>query len=241
MQLNQDVVKEALDRDGYAVVRSAFSVQEISRMRNEITDLLETAPPSRGFRNGRNFGPLSPTSRLGTQLLDGRVTCGGLAPRQIYVHCDTYNGWHVDGPPLSAAEFPPDAAWMYKAVLYLQDHTDRDGFSAVRGSHKQGGPKYARCHFSTRAGDLIVFHHSLYHAGRLPNVLLANFAWGLKRLQIVDDCGRQRMLGLTRFLSSTPAVRRLAVFILFATLEEVGAKFHGMYKAHGAPRKEFVA
>ena len=48
MEVRGGGIKEALERDGYAVVRNVFSPEEIARMRGEVTALLAACPVHQG-------------------------------------------------------------------------------------------------------------------------------------------------------------------------------------------------
>lgn len=104
-----------------------------------------------------------------------RVPFGGDLPTQLHVHADTYNDWHVDFEPLGRKSVTRISAiggaspWIYKIAIFLQDHPQRDGLSVIPGSHKEGNAPGAILHINTGGGDIIIFNHRLYHAGRLPN------------------------------------------------------------------------
>jgi hypothetical protein len=90
-------IEEALERDGYAVVRGIFSTEEIARMRGEVTALIATR--ARPLNGGLCNGPVHRESDLARRLLDdARLASyfGGEPPCQIHVHADTFNDWHVD-------------------------------------------------------------------------------------------------------------------------------------------------
>lgn len=225
MEVRGGGIKEALERDGYAVVRDVFSPEEIARMRGEVTALL--AANARSINGGLIVGPVALEADLARRLLDdARLAAAveGEFPCQIHIHADTFNDWHADlEPPGWTAVFSGAPAWMYKIVIYLQDHPDRDGFSVVPGSHKEANTPRSPLHVSTRAGDIVVFDHSVRHAGRLPNRLIGALAWYLYRLRLLDTPGR--LFRLQHLLQPAPPVQRLAIFLLFATLRDIGQRY----------------
>jgi hypothetical protein len=225
MEVRGGGIKEALERDGYAVVRDVFSPEEIARMRGEVTALL--AANARSINGGLIVGPVPLEADLARRLLDdARLAAAveGEFPCQIHIHADTFNDWHADlEPPGWTAVFSGASAWMYKIVIYLQDHPDRDGFSVVPGSHKEANTPRSPLHVSTRAGDIVVFDHSVRHAGRLPNRLIGALAWYLYRLRLLDTPGR--LFRLQHLLQPAPPVQRLAIFLLFATLRDIGQRY----------------
>ena len=71
MEVRGGGIKEALERDGYAVVRDVFSPEEIARMRGEVTALL--AANARSINGGLIVGPVALEADLARRL-DRRVT-----------------------------------------------------------------------------------------------------------------------------------------------------------------------
>jgi hypothetical protein len=124
---------------------------------------------ARSINGGLIVGPVALEADLARRLLDdARLAAAveGEFPCQIHIHADTFNDWHADlEPPGWTAVFSGASAWMYKIVIYLQDHPDRDGFSVVPGSHKEANTPRSPLHVSTRAGDIVVFDHSGTLAG----------------------------------------------------------------------------
>jgi len=220
----ETTIKEALERDGYALLRGVFSAEEIAGMRDEATALLATE--SRTVNGGLVHGPAPRDSALARRLLDdGRLAfpCSDEFPCEVHIHANTYNYWHVDLP---APDCPVDGAppWMYKTVIYLQDHPDRDGISIAASSHREGNRPRAPSHVSTRAGDIVIFDLRVRHAGQLPNWVLGEFAWLQHRLGLVGKRG-YHVFRLQRLLRPAPATPRLALFLLFARHKEIGPKY----------------
>lgn len=231
MRIRTGRVDEALEQDGYAVVRGVFSADEIAGMRDEAADLLTTTE-ARRVAGGLVAGPVPAESALARRLLDDprlAFPCGGELPRLVHVHADTFNDWHADMRPLSQdVQCSAALPWMYKTVIYLEDHPDRNGISVVPGSHRQGNPPGAPLHLGTRAGDIVLFHHSIRHAGRLPSPLLTNLAWGLYRLGVIDNHGR--LFRLQHLLQPIPAVRRIAIFLIFAgSFAEINERYAALH------------
>jgi len=175
-------------------------------------------------------GPVPREADLARRLLnDVRLAshCGGELPCKIHLHANIVNDWHVDlKPPAPAGVFSGASAWI---AIFLQDHPDRDGLSVLPGSHKEGYAPRAPLHIATRAGDVVVFD---LRVGQLPNRaerLVQMLAWGLYRCRLVDETGRQRLLRLFRLLMQllqlTPATGRLAIFLFFASAEDIFRKY----------------
>jgi len=214
--LKDPIFMERLDRDGYAVVKQVFSTNEIAQLRGEARALLDSK--SRKMNGGLCHGPVCHESDLAERLLhEPRLAFGGRGelPRQIHVHANTYNYWHADLHPLNQNDLS-SAAWMYKVVIYLQDHSERDGLSVIPHSHKQGNTIYQPLHVCTRAGDIAVFHHSIQHAGRLPNAVLGNIASRLYRLRVIDTPGR--LYWFQNLFQLTCDIERLAIFLYYVAI-----------------------
>lgn len=226
MNIRDGGIKEELERDGYSVVRKVFSAEEIALMRGEAISLLATN--DRPVNGGVVCGPVPRESDLARRLLhDERLAShsGGRLPCQIHVHADTFSYWHADGePPDQTSVSSGDTAWMCKVVIYLQDHPDRAGFSVVPGSHRQGNTPRAPLHVGTFVGDVVVFEHCVRHAGRLPNRLIAEFAWLQHRLGLISEKG-YHVFRFQRLLQPTPAAERLAIFLSYAPLYDIPRRY----------------
>lgn len=220
---------EALDRDGYAVLTDVFSAEEIARMRRAAEASL--AAGSWYLNGGQGCGPLLPSSDLGRWLLhDERLVfpVDEKHPCRIYIHADTFNDWHADAAPGLHADLSHASAWMYKMVIYLQDHPERDGFSVVPGSHRKSKALRSPLHVTTRAGDVVVFDHRVIHAGRLPNRMLAEVGWRLFRLRLITEMGRQRLIWLQHLIQPKCTAKRLALFVIFSTLQDIERRSLGL-------------
>ena len=238
MNIQPGAIKKALERDGYAVVKDVFSAEEIAGMRGELRDLL--AKKSEPLNGGLCSGPVPRDSGLARLLHDPRLASpwSGELPCQMHAHVDTYNGWHVDfesptrKTPMRISGISPASTWIYKIAIFLQDHSDRDGLSVIPGSHEEGSTPRTPLHVCTRAGDIIIFNHRIWHAGRLPTGserLIETFASWLNGLHLVDYTGRQRLQRRFRMLQhlirSAPTRDRLAIFLFFETHYEIGRRY----------------
>jgi len=214
--------KEALEREGYAVVRNFFSTEEIAWMRGEVTATLARIA-RRAHNGGLLCTPKRHESRLASRLLDDAQLAnhwGGELPDTVEFQADTVHDWHVDmdiEPRTDAALLRIASGRMYKIAIHLQDHADRDGLSVIPGSHRDGNTRRAPLHLSTRAGDIVIFDLRIRHAGRLLNRtddLMATIAWRLHRLHLVDDAGRHKVFRWLRHtFQQKPAAERLAIFL----------------------------
>ena len=237
--IRSDGTKQALERDGYAVVTNVLSAEEIAWMRGEVIALL--ASKARPLYGGLCNGPVPrESSDLARQLLDDtRLAshCGSELPCEIHVHADTISNWHTDlGPPARTDMFSGAPAWMYKIAILLQDHPNRDGFSVVPGSHKEANPPCPPLHLATRAGDIIVFDLRIRHAGRLPNRIECLFTTPLWRLyqlrpRLIAETGQHlfRLFQQLRHLRA-PA-ERLAIFLYYARSRDLPGRYVALREA----------
>jgi hypothetical protein len=100
-------------------------------------------------------------------------------------------------------------------------------------------------HLATRAGDIVIFDLRIRHAGVFPNRaerLITAFAWWLHRLRLVDDAGRHRLIWRLRHpLEPGHPAERLAIFLAFATAEDVARRFAAFCEASEAEVAEASA
>ena len=226
MTIQDRGIKEALDRDGYCVVKDVFSAEEIACMRDKVTAMLAIrASPHNG---GISCKPERHESDLACRLLsDTRLAAcwGGELPAIVHFHADTVHDWHVDLEPPARSADSGGWASIYKITIYLQDHPHQDGLSVIPGSHKQGNMPRAPLHLGTRAGDIVIFDLRIRHAGRLPNRAeraMTTLAWWLLRSRLIDDTGRHHLFWrLRHLLQPRPAAGRLAVFLTFRTTKDI--------------------
>jgi hypothetical protein len=223
-------IREGLDRDGYAILRGVFSGEEVTWMRREVRAML--AKRARPHNGGLSCTPQPGESVLASRLLDdARVSpWKGELPSIIHLHQDTVHDWHVDlEPPAPATVFNGTPASMYKIAIYLQDHLQWDGLSVIPGSHKEANTPRAALHLSTRAGDLVIFDLRIRHAGHLPigaERMIATLTWWLYRVRLVNDPGRHRLYRRFRhLLQPGPAAERLAIFLTFATSQDIARTY----------------
>ena len=216
-------IKQQLEQDGYAILRGVFFSQEIVAMRQEAAAFLSSG--TRPVNGGVCAGPAPAMSALARRLAnEERLSfCNGELPRQIHVHAGTFNDWHADLEPLANENAVGEpSAWMHKIVIYLQDHPVRDGFSVVPGSHRKCNHRRAALHVDSRAGDIVIFHHSVRHAGRLPNRFIAIVSWRLYRLGFTQTAGS--LFWLQHFMQPKPAIPRLAIFVSFASFPDINRR-----------------
>jgi hypothetical protein len=95
---SQATIKEALERDGYAVARNFFSTEEIAWMRGEVTATLARIA-RRAHNGGLLCTPKRHESDLANRLLDDAQLAahwGGELPDTVEFQADTVHDWHVD-------------------------------------------------------------------------------------------------------------------------------------------------
>ena len=162
LTVSSDPVPEAseqLERDGWALVRGAFSSEDVAQLRKEIDDTFETIPPERARDDKAEFR---------YEMLNRSAACQAavahpailaviepLLGEDCHVIANTawrnppdFGGglWHCDaGPHVPRAEdIPWDDRIPYPVFaigthIYLQDCTRADGPTAVvPGSHRSG-------------------------------------------------------------------------------------------------------
>ena len=221
-------VNEALERDGYAVVRGAFSAEEIARMRCEVTALI--GAEARTLSGGLINGPVSRESALARRLLnDGRLAshCGGELACQVHIHADTLSDWHVHLEPALTPLCNGASAWIYSIVIYLQNHLDRDGLSVVP---RRSGQEYAS-HTPLHLGTQRWRHYHLRppHPARWAAPQPHRAPHCRVRVRSVHTpscrlCGPPTLVSTAPATSSSrhPSPERLAIFLLFHNAPRTG-------------------
>ena len=165
---------QQLERDGYAVIRGLFTPDEITRLRDEISDVFERDPPDeRGNRDPENaamfrYAMLNRSAAAQAAVAHPRLlsviepllgedchVIANTAWRNPAGHPGSHGGqgWHIDaGPHIPLPEgvrWPADIPHPVFAIgvhLYLQDCGIEEGPTGViPGSHLSGQhPPWAR-------------------------------------------------------------------------------------------------
>lgn len=177
-------LREAVERDGYAVIRNLLQPEEIARLRDSLRAHFE--------RSGRIEGlglhqPGASTSIPDIEwvfahqgILDAMK---GIARSDHLVftgnadaHRNMLSWWHKDTDEARGGCLPGDywsarEVGVYRAGIYLQDHhEDGHGLKVRPRSHRTRSPHEGVVEvLDTRAGDVVFFDIRLSHAGQLPD------------------------------------------------------------------------
>jgi hypothetical protein len=176
--------REAIERDGFFIVRNLLSPAEIARLRGELRE---------HFAHHRHFeglGKHQPNAAIEVPAAGWIFAHPGIvavfreltecANPVFTTNCDMHSNmlswWHKDTSENAGGCFKGDyfgkpSVGVYRAGIYLQDHDgDGRGLRVRPGSHHtrsidEGAPQV----LSTRAGDVIFFDMRLTHAGQLAD------------------------------------------------------------------------
>jgi ectoine hydroxylase-related dioxygenase (phytanoyl-CoA dioxygenase family) len=177
--------RDALERNGYAVLNGVLDAASVAAMRSAVDELLEIArrDPTKKHGGtlhlddildaGATFDPAWSSPRVLAAVAhvlgaDFHVFAAGFrGPRPGY----GAQALHADDVPIAAG----DPFRVATAIVPLVDFTENNGATrVVPGSHRdpvrdastEAGPSYPRERVITaRAGDAIVFNGHLWHSG----------------------------------------------------------------------------
>lgn len=189
-----------MEVDGYHVARGLLSGEEIARLR---------APLERHFETGGTW------ERLG--LYQGGLPCAVpelgwlfhhpaivdrfrelLATDDIvfsgnaHANLNLISKWHRDTQEARGGVFDGDyfarpECRVYRAAVYLQDHTDGLGLRIRRGSHRvREADALPAETLLTRTGDVIFFDYRTEHSGVLPDPFERAMIYAARRLKHPD-------------------------------------------------------
>ncbi len=214
-------IKEAIERDGYAVVRSLLTPSEIDRLRDALIAHFA------GEWRWEGLGKHQPNAALEIPAISWLFTHPPIvaAFRTLFgredlvftTNCDAHmnmlSWWHKDtsegaGGCFSGNYFAREKCGVYRAGVYLQDHlSNPHGLKVRRGSHHarwldSGEAVILR----TRAGDVVFFDIRTTHAGQFADpvetVLLRAGRWLRREAEAAAIKDRyQRFLGKRQKLS----------------------------------------
>ncbi|MEN3976266.1 hypothetical protein [Emcibacter sp. SYSU 3D8] len=172
-----------IEADGYYVARDLLSRDEVARLRAELSRHF----PSGGQpeRLGRYQGGL-PCALPGLAWIfhhPGIVTMFRelLGTREVvfsgngHANLNLISKWHRDTQDKRGGVFVGDyfarpECRVYRAAIYLQDHTDGLGLRIRRGSHRvRDATGLPADTLLTRTGDVIFFDYRTEHSGVLPD------------------------------------------------------------------------
>lgn len=238
LPLEGDSMRRALDEDGFILVKSLISAEEIASLRNVVRGYLT----KRGDRF--SLGKTQPNAAAIVPGLDfifahERVLAtfkSVLGPDQVVFtgHCDIHmnmlSGWHKDsgeafGGYFKGDYFAADDCKVYKIALYLQDHPEQgDGLTIRRGSHRTPDIKHGEAiKLPTRAGDAVIFDVRLNHTGQLPNAIENGFK-ALSRMFTGGDRTKQDPAFVTAlkglYWKAIGHQDRLSVFFTYGVANE---------------------
>jgi ectoine hydroxylase-related dioxygenase (phytanoyl-CoA dioxygenase family) len=180
--LAKSVGQDELKRDGFAVLRSVLTAEEVTRLRqNAEVGLARAGLARNGGRTVPDAAAGAPEIAwaLGHRRLLAAVRDHVGEDRLVFTHeADVHRNiqagnWHKDsGEQVMAdgyfgcAAIGDDSCQVYKVAIYLQDHSHGGGLHVKPGSHRaalrtagEGVP------VMTRVGDAVIFDVRLTHRG----------------------------------------------------------------------------
>lgn len=173
--------RAALQRSGAILVRGLLAPDEVMTARGQVRDRLTT----QGERI--QLGKTQPNAALLVPEIGWLVghpsivaVFRALLDENIWFtgHCDIHmnmlSGWHKDSGESVGGYFKGDYfaapdCQVYKAAVYLQDATPRDGLTVRLGSHRHSSHAGLEQHVPNKAGDVVFFDVRLSHVGQLPD------------------------------------------------------------------------
>ena len=226
--------KSFFDKNGYAIYRNIFNLEEIDNFRNLVKKSLDEDLKSGAAEfidiNKKNvyytYGDIinKPISKLlfDTKIVNIAEEIIGDTPS--YFGEGTYQvgvgdrGFHrdmvdeiLDGVSTRNYLHGPDWSEDYKMIrigVYLQDHDKfSGGVKLEEGSHKLPFNKGKRVLADTKAGDVVVWDLRTYHSGNSVRLkLFPNLALGCRIENILPD-----------FLTIPEPKERKSVFMVFGS------------------------
>lgn len=186
---------ETVRRDGYVVVRNLLSAAEVADLRLALTEHFACTWRWEGLGKHQ---PNAAFTIEGIEWLFAhpgilrvfRQICGEQAvfTTNCDAHMNMLSWWHKDLgdtalPSLLADGFGRASCGLYRAGVYLQDHSQH-GLTVRVGSHRErrldvGVPK----HLDTRVGDIVFFDMRLTHAGQFADPIEAALLRAGRKLQ----------------------------------------------------------
>ena len=177
-------LKEQLESNGYVVIPSVLTSEEVARARKQCVEHLRNNGFyfMRGKTEVHAAAKMPDLSWLFCHPAIVESVKAGLGDSTIAFtgHCDAFinsdvAGWHKDdgrGKYLYGNYFREESCRVYKVGVYLQDHSKEGGLSVRHGSHvipslTEGDVRYC----STKPGDIVVFDIRITHRGRFSRGL----------------------------------------------------------------------
>jgi len=199
-------MNEELNKKGFIIIKSVFSVDQIEKMRQVSLDYFSNGG---GFSNAGGFAKpdwvkvaelssllkefdLNKMEKLISKYVGEDVCFIG----HNDLHLNRSVGWHKDGLNGEARKYQITSPWevvegetmkIYKVNLYLQDHnSNEDGLTVRTGSHRF--PKMERGaveQIKPSVGDVILFDQRITHKAKWSggyDRLLVCIGFGVKNI-----------------------------------------------------------
>ena len=199
-------MNQQLDKDGFIVIKSIFSVEQVEKMRKISLKFFANGG---GFSNSGGFAKpdwikvdelSSLLEEVGLNKIESLVS-NYVGESVCFIghndlHLNRSVGWHKDQLNGEARKYQLNSPWetvngetmkIYKVNLYLQDHSDNnDGLTVRIGSHKfsqigRGIVQQVR----PSIGDIILFDQRITHkatwSGNYDRILIC-VGFGVKNI-----------------------------------------------------------
>lgn len=211
---------EGFRRDGYTILKSVFTPEQIDRMRLLFLQQFQTnggfAGRIKTIRSAVVPDAFNRDPRIAAFVLRPEITDALriLIPQPVHylhhsdIHLNWSGGWHrdsIDKP--SYYDFVKADIWdpalrddytVYKVAIYLQDHRfNSEGFHAVPASHLiRTAERPNEVTINSTVGDVIIFDTRVIHRGVLSHELESSktFLDGANRMSIFSSYGANNIM-----------------------------------------------
>lgn len=220
VQRISDADKASFHRNGYLIIRNAFTPEEVHRMRLVMLEQFLTyggfAGRLRTIRSAVVPDAFNRDPRMAEFVMRPRLmnALRDLIEEDLYylhhsdIHMNWSGGWHrdsIDKP--SYYDFVKTDIWAaehwadYKVLkigIYLQDHSFNDeGLNVVPGSHRERSARRpTEAALKSHVGDAVIFDTRIVHRGVLSHQLEGSktFIDGSNRLSIFSSYGANNIM-----------------------------------------------
>lgn len=182
MSINNSSLRNALDKDGYAIIRQLLTPAEVERLRSTLSNFFNESGVL------YHLGKTQPNASIEVPELSWlfshpnvvRIFKEALGDGPVFtghcdIHQDMFSDWHKDtgrNDSYFTENCFVDDCNVLKMAFYLQDHEQGDGLSVRKGS--QGKRNFTEGEVEvlrTAPGDAVIFDVRLTHRGRVPDGL----------------------------------------------------------------------
>lgn len=214
--------RDAVLADGYAVFKQLLGAGDVEKIRAACLAHLRTggvaALSGRTQPNAFHHIPEIRWLLDDPRILGAFAAASGSERLWFTFHSDAHKdivgGWHRDTDGyLEFGDTLNDDFGVYKAAIYLQDHSRNDrGFTCRPGSHREVEPTGAETSLATEPGDVVVFDVRLLHRGQKPDW----FEQGLRLVRHPESRTRLR----TAYANVRGLPPKMSVFFTFGVCND---------------------